>query len=124
MRFFRDLAARVAELTDAQDKVGFLRPVDPGGPPWPAEVGRSLASCQAFVALISPELFLNDHCGRELWVFSERIRRHQERTGQRVDALVPVFWSEGTGTEAVSQLVRLRSERARYEQYLDELAGR
>lgn len=117
-RFFRDLSAKVGELTGAHGEIGYMRP--PGGPPWPNEVLEALSSCQVFVELRSPASVLSRWCVGERAVFEERLRRHTARTGQVVKALIPLVWAEDplgphSDAEKIGELVRHHAERNRYE---------
>jgi len=134
MRFFRDLSARVRDISGSDGDVGFVSSVEGDNRgPWSAHLRDALGTCQVFVALCSPRYFLSEYCGREWWIFAERLRRYERATGRRAPALLPVLWSAPSvvgpdagdpDTEAVRQLIRLRSRRPRYEAYLTDLASR
>jgi FxsC-like protein len=130
LRFFGDLSDKVREVTGTDGPVGFVDTVDTDGrSPWSAEAWHALSSCRVFVALCSPRYLLSERCGREWWVFAERLRRYERTTGEHAPALIPIVWSDGggpggSGDEEVRQLIRLRSLRPRYETFLDSLARR
>jgi FxsC-like protein len=136
LRFFRDLSAKVAEFAGGDGDVGFVdvdhrSGVDPGSP-WSTAAWDALLSTQVFVALCSPGYYLNDRCGREWWIFAERLGRYERLTSRRAPALIPVPWSgadaarggqaDPDGGDEVRHLVRLRSLRPRYEAYVAALA--
>ncbi|MFY1675189.1 FxsC protein [Plantactinospora sp. WMMB334] len=128
LRFFHDLSARVREVSGVDGDVGFVETVDGDSrSPWSTATRNALAGCQAFVALCSPRYFLSERCGRQWWIFAERLRQYERETGRRAPALLSVLWSDSGvaegGGEAVRQLIRLRSHRARYEALLASLAG-
>lgn len=134
LRFFRDLSSKVAELLGINGDVGFVDTgslSQSGGRSWwrPA-AWDAVMSCQSFVALCSPKYLLDERCGRELWLFSDRLGRYEQVTACRSRAFIPVLWSSSAalgrgGTDPdVSHLIRLRSLRPRYEAYVMSLAER
>lgn len=131
IRFFRDLSAKVREISGVDGEVGFVETVDSDSrSPWSAPARNALAGCQVFVALCSPRYFLSERCGRQWWIFADRLDRYAKQTGQHPPALLSVLWSgsggvddaPGDGGLAVRQLIRLRSHRPRYEALLTTLA--
>nr|MDT0658257.1 FxsC protein [Micromonospora sp. DSM 115978] len=140
LRFFRDLSAKVREVADEDGDVGFVEASDASGQaPWSIVARDALTTSQTFVALCSPRYFLNERCGRQWSIFADRLHRHEQATGRRSPALIPVLWSSaGEATEPsrggqwaggvgdsgvpVRQLIRLRSLRPQYEAYLADLA--
>jgi FxsC-like protein len=139
-RFFRDLSTEVRRLSGAEGEVGFM---DIGAGQWPGAVADALSTCRVFVALCSPGYFLTERCGREWWVFAERLRRHQEVTGIVAPVLIPVVWANpdlasgpvsdqaqpalnppSPGGAGLRQLIRLNSWRASYLEFVAGLARR
>jgi hypothetical protein len=94
-RFYQDLGIEV-RLTlgaDTTEEVGFLDSHSIQlGSSWSSSLVHALATCQTFIALCSPGYFKSVPCGREWWVFAERLRRHESETGCDAPALVPLVW--------------------------------
>jgi FxsC-like protein len=139
-QFHRDLCARIAALTgDRESEVGFLGTAAAGGRSWPERMATALAQCGVFIALCSPRYFLNHICGRQYWIFKERLRRHERNSGTRSPALIHLMWTptdapadsdpmlvrpdDGTAHRGLRRYVRLRGLRPAYEEFLDRLAG-
>ncbi len=74
VQFFDDLSENVAELValSAGRDPGFLDRTIPGGTHWTGELLRAVGTCQAFVALLSPQYFASAWCGMEWNAFSLR----------------------------------------------------
>lgn len=143
-RFYRDLSAEVQRLVDVEGQVGFLGPashqVRTGQP---SEVDSAVGTCRVFIALCSPRYFRSDHCGREWSVFANRLHQHQAATGTVPPALIPVVWASADpanrsagehgppaldprspGGAGLHRLVRLRSWRSTYLEFVSSLARR
>jgi hypothetical protein len=140
-QFHRDLCARVAELTgEPTAEAGFLGTVGAGTARWPERMAAALGRCDVFIALCSPRYWLNDICGRQYWVFGERLREHENRSGERSPALIPLMWTpttaltgtapffvrpdDGTAHRGLRRYVRLHGLRPAYHEFLDRLATR
>ena len=94
--FFHELAARVGRLVGVDDevKVSYLGGMSPYSiNEWPSSQASALATCHAFVALASPRYFLNENCGRQWWVFTERLRRQDRTVTETSSGLLPVLWT-------------------------------
>ena len=144
-RFFQDLAAEVERLVgvDAELEVGAIAadPLDVGTRS--SAANDAVATCRVFVALCSPRYFLSERCGREWSLFADRLRRYEQATSEQPGVLIPIVWARvdppasvpdvrerlhmgpKTSTrEEVSQLIRLRSRRGSYVDFVRSLAGR
>lgn len=133
---FADLRHAVSGSSDDRSTtLSFLDIASSRHPAWPAEPARKLSTCDVFVALCSPRYFRNDVCGRQWWVFNERLRARSAGNSPLIavawttDADPPPFVDLMTprhdGAErGLRQLVRLRSLRDSYTQFIGELAGR
>lgn len=94
-RFFHDLSSQVRNLAGVgmEDEVGFLDELNVQlGQRWSAELTDALASCGSFIAMTSPRYFRRDYCGREWYVFSDRLATYQRRWNRLAPALLPVRW--------------------------------
>jgi FxsC-like protein len=135
-QFFDDLRARVsAASSDHGAGLSFLGTVGNRDTSLPPDMLLRLASCDVFVALISPRYFRNATCGRQWEIFARRFGLGDDRS-----AMIPVAWSvDATVPEFVGvplaapspgaprglrQLIRLRGLRSEYESFLDDLAQR
>lgn len=137
--FHQDLCRRVAELTNEHETVeGFLGTISSETRNWPANMATALSRCDVFIAILSPRYFLNRTCGKQYWVFNQRLRRYEAETGVRAPALIPVVWSptKSTGDMPVSgvtpddetvrqglrRYVRITRLRDDYERFIGRLA--
>jgi FxsC-like protein len=134
--FFQDLRRELARISPAPAGKDYLSVASNRGAAWPAEMALRLATADVFVALCSPRYFLNETCGRQWSAFRDRLTA----AGDRPSALIAVAWSaddreippfvelmtpEHEGTErGLRQLVRLRSLRASYREFVGALAQR
>ena len=94
-RFFEDLCSQVRDLAGVarNDHVGFLDEHSiEHGQRWAIEVNDALSTCRCFVALTSPRYFRRDYCGREWWVFNERLQIYEQQWSRSAPALLPVNW--------------------------------
>jgi FxsC-like protein len=98
----------------------------------------ALGRCHVFIALWSPRYFLNEMCGRQYWVFNERLRRQQTGSGGRPRSLLPLMWTptnalagasplfvrpdDGVALRGLRRYVRLRGLREPYEAFVGRLA--
>ncbi|HCT76681.1 MAG TPA: hypothetical protein DGG94_09300 [Micromonosporaceae bacterium] len=135
--FFDDLCAEVGTLIGASRKsaIGFLG-TDSGRPggEWPPAMAEALSTCQVFIPLCSPRLFLSNLCGKQWWIFSERLRRYTEETGRHADSLISLMWAQtevplgfvspdpGQPDRSLRQYLRLRSLRHSYRLFMTVLA--
>lgn len=107
------------------------------GDDWSAGARDALTDCTVFLAICSQRYFLTERCGREWWTFQDRLAQHDTITGRRPRALVPIAWGDSglhgdlpadrfasdiARHDDVRALVRLRSNRARYRELIDDLA--
>ncbi|MEV0428561.1 FxsC protein [Micromonospora sp. NPDC050495] len=107
------------------------------GDEWSRAAAQALAECTVFVAICSPRYFLTERCGREWWVFQDRLAQHEAATGRRPRAFVPVAWGDNglrgelpadefTADVArhtdVRALARLTRNRPRYRDLVERLA--
>jgi TIR domain len=94
-RFFEDLSGHVRNLAGAErsDEVGFLDEYSIRvGQRWASDLQEALSACRCFVALTSPRYFRRDHCGREWYLFHERLLSYEQRWNRSAPALLPVQW--------------------------------
>jgi len=98
LQFFDDLSENVADLValpTGRDP-GFLEGTIPGGSRWTDELLRAVGTCQAFVALLSPQYFASAWCGMEWNAFSLRevVPRAQASKGPgHQSGIVAVNWT-------------------------------
>jgi FxsC-like protein len=94
-RFFEDLSRDVRDLSgaDRMGQVGFLdeQSIQPGQR-WVTEVNDALSTCRCFVALTSPRYFRRDYCGREWWVFNQRLQIYEQQRNRAAPSLLPINW--------------------------------
>jgi FxsC-like protein len=94
-RFFEDLSRTVRDLAgvDNHEPVGFLDHQSISvGQSWANELENALGTCRCFVALTSPRYFRREYCGREWYVFSERLAAYERRWQRPAPALLPIQW--------------------------------
>jgi FxsC-like protein len=94
-RFFRDLSGQVRNLAGAgiEETVGFLDEQNVQiGQRWSNELTDALATCGCLIAMLSPRYFRRDYCGREWWLFTDRLASYERRWNRAVPALLPVRW--------------------------------
>jgi FxsC-like protein len=134
--FFLDLCQRIDVLVgDRVTDRSFLAITSGQARDWAPGADLALGRCDAFLAICSPRFFLNQTCGRHWWVFEERLRQCEERSGTRPAALIAMAWTldatipsnlravlHGEQHRGLRQLVRLRSLRDLYQRTLTELA--
>lgn len=113
-KFFKELCREVADLTgEPAEEVGFR---DTSGihlgEAWPVELVEALSTCQAFVALYSPDYFDSETCGKEWAVFAGRVRTYQERSAlvKRPALILPVLWIEPRRDQTVPREVQYTHE--------------
>ncbi|MGN9911626.1 FxsC protein [Phytohabitans sp. LJ34] len=138
-QLFVDLRRAVSTLTgQPEPECGFSGGVPATLEAWPAGMVPALAESDVFVALWSPRYALNEACGRQLWIFEERLRRQGREPGSGSPALIVLAWAladpmpqlasatlvpEYGGTRrGVRQLVKLRGLRERYETFVADVA--
>ncbi|MCX5211263.1 TIR-like protein FxsC [Kitasatospora sp. NBC_00240] len=93
-------------FTDLRDELARIEPAaGPGelayrdteslrlGDDWERQLSRMLGASRAMVALYSPEYFASLYCGKEWTAFHDRMRRHEDESGESVPALIPVLWA-------------------------------
>ncbi|GGK72258.1 FxsC protein [Mangrovihabitans endophyticus] len=134
-QLFEDLRRRVAShSTDQRATLSYLSVTDPRAAAPPADALLRLASCDVFVALVSPRYLRNASCGRQWQIFADRLT-----PGADPAPMIPVAWAGdaetpagiGTpmtptddGSRGLRQLIRLRSLRQDYETFAEALARR
>ncbi|MGQ0778565.1 MAG: TIR domain-containing protein [Pseudonocardiales bacterium] len=93
--FFDQLADELARRRAGWDKhrVGYLDVKVPTGSRWPDRLSEALGMCRVFLALYSPRYFESEYCGKEWWIFSERVREYETLTLRTPP--VPVVSSSG-----------------------------
>lgn len=93
-RFFDDLAEEVAAgVGQERDDVGFLDSSVGIGTDWRRRLSEELSTCHVFVPLYSPRYFGRENCGKEWWIFSERLREQRLPDG----LVIPVVWISPAG---------------------------
>ncbi|WP_306208516.1 FxsC protein [Actinoplanes sp. RD1] len=129
-QFFDDLRRLVPESTASW--LGTLGNGDQH--PGPEHLFR-LASCDVFLALVSPRYLGSESCGRQWRVFADRYP-----PGMRATAMIPVCWDRTAAPPPelgpllappavdgdqrdLRELIRLRSLRPRYEAFLSTVAA-
>src|SRR5262245_33980675 len=107
---FRDLSREVCDRAgvDPGTEVGFLdrRSIE-WGSSWPPKLVSALKECKTFVALCTLRYFTSEACGKEWWVYEERLRRYEQERGGNLAMLIPLLWLP----------IRAMPERARRRQY-------
>lgn len=104
-RFFEDLSGKVRDLAgaDRNEQVGFLDEHSiQHGQRWGIEVNEALSNCQCFIALTSPRYYRRDYCGREWFVFHERLKIYEQQWRKAAPALLPVTWIPESFTHPVA----------------------
>ncbi|WP_052069515.1 TIR-like protein FxsC [Streptacidiphilus albus] len=61
------------------------------GEDWQNRLSVELARCKVFVPVLSPRFFASEWCGKEWWVFEQRVAR-VEGVETDTKAIVPVHW--------------------------------
>ncbi|HEU5109297.1 MAG TPA: FxsC protein [Micromonosporaceae bacterium] len=142
---FRDLRRRLATLTGEPERhVAVLGRASSDARAWPREVAEGLARSHVFLALQSPRYRLNAVCGRQFWVFNDRLDRYEREFGVRPQSLISVAWTladaalgmvpsvdappvivpeHGGVRRGLRQLIRLRDLRESYVSFVDALAA-
>lgn len=134
--FFDDLCREIDGLVGGRGAALSTLAITPAGQSsWPTGVVRAIETADAFVALCSPRYFLNSACGRLWWLFERRLRHHEQQTGGRPAALIPLAWTLDAVMPAglslplsrpsgrgLRQLVRLRGLREPYREALRAVA--
>jgi FxsC-like protein len=94
-RFFTDLNKAVcARIAKPLEEGGFCdsKSID-HGQDWSDELARELHSCQVLVTLISPSYFTRPWCGKEWWVFQQRLKSYLVANPQaKPDLILPILW--------------------------------
>lgn len=94
-QFFKDLSAEVRDHAglSRSEEVGFLdRHSIELGARWPQQLVRALSECSTFIALCMPRYFRSEACGKEWWIFEERLRRYEEARDCTAPMLIPLRW--------------------------------
>jgi FxsC-like protein len=145
-QFFRDLSAEVRSYAGlgADWEVGFLdtHSIEVGAT-WSQQLTNALATCQTFIALISPRYLVSEACGREWAIFADRVQAAASRSeDDRPAALLPVLWlpprrapqavaalryvsathPEAYERSGLRQLLRLQRHRRDYLEFVSVLA--
>lgn len=90
--FHADLVEAVRVRTNwPYERVGFLETTAIGdGAGWPSELSAGLATCRAFVPVLSPTYFDRAFCGKEWAVFAERLHAYEAMSGVNAKLIRPV----------------------------------
>ncbi|WP_433332318.1 TIR-like protein FxsC [Spirillospora sp. CA-294931] len=90
--FFTELSMLVADRAGlrAGEIPGFMDSSIEAGRQWNRELRRAVGTCKVFVALLSPNYFTSEWCGREWCAFARR--RVTGAVGSDT-AIVPVVWT-------------------------------
>jgi FxsC-like protein len=140
-QFFRDLRRQVSTLTGEPERdSAFLGTAPNASRAWPHSMAVALGRCDVFVALCSPRYFMNEVCGKQWWVFNDRLHRYEKQTGVRPPALVALAWtptdavpalasqvvppSEDAPRRGLRQFVRLQTLRDSYHAFVADLADK
>lgn len=94
-RFFKDLSDEVRDLAGLSrtEEVGFLdRHSLELGAAWPRQLVRALSECSTFLALCTPRYFLSEPCGKEWWIFEDRLNRYERANHCLAPMLIPLLW--------------------------------
>ena len=95
--FFKDLCQFVATNTAFEpedDELAFRdRKNLKLGERWEPELREALEVSSAFVCLTSPGYFSRAFCGREFYVFDQRIKKYAAVKGVLPPAVIPVIWA-------------------------------
>lgn len=91
--FFTDLSGEVREHAgrDRDDDVGFRAHSGYNGAHWSPSLVEALQTTRTFIALCSPGYFRSPSCGKQWWVFAQRLARLRA-AGLHAPALLPLFW--------------------------------
>ena len=92
-RFYRELCVEVAMrggLLPAA--VGYIDRSTVPGDSWSTALSNALETCRVFVPLISPSYFSSHYCGREWYVFWERMRDYDKEHSEWPALLIPILW--------------------------------
>lgn len=97
--FFNQLADELARRRAGwhKDRVGYLDVKVPTGSRWPDRLSAALGTCQVFLALYSPRYFDSEYCGKEWWIFSERVREYETQKSREAELIIPVLWEPTPG---------------------------
>ena len=92
--FFGQLSDELARRRAGWDKrhIGYLDVRVPTGGRWPNRLNDALSTCRVFLALYSPRYFYSEYCGKEWWIFSERVREYQLQQSREAELIIPVLW--------------------------------
>jgi len=66
----------------------------------------ALQECDVFVPLLSPCYRLDVDCGKQWWLFEQRVRMHAERHGRRPSVVVPIMWEMPTEQFPIPEIAR------------------
>jgi hypothetical protein len=89
-KFFKDLVAKVENLSGKQ-KVSFQDLKDMGpGDVWPETLAAALQKSRVLVALYSRSYFQRPYCGKEFQVFLER--RRELASASNTEKIMPLLW--------------------------------
>ncbi len=92
--FFDQLSDELARRRAGWDKdhVGYLDVKERTGSRWPDRLSEALGTCRVFLALYSPRYFDSEYCGKEWWIFSERVREYERQKSRAAELIIPVLW--------------------------------
>ena len=90
--FYRDLVEAIRVRTNwPVERVGFMETAEiVPGTRWPPKLSAELATCRAFVPILSPTYFDRTFCGQEWAVFEERLQASPDASGQPPPLIQPV----------------------------------
>lgn len=92
-QFYDDLCDELARRAGwDKDSIGYWDQRVPVGARWPDRLVEALRTCRVFVPLYSPRFYGSAYCGREWWIFSERVGDYEAQARQAADLIVPVVW--------------------------------
>jgi FxsC-like protein len=95
--FFKDLCQYIATNTAFEpedDELAFRdRKNLKIGEKWEPELRDALEVSSVFVCLTSPKYFTRAFCGREFYVFDQRIKKYARFNGLLPPAIIPVIWA-------------------------------
>jgi FxsC-like protein len=95
LEFLTDLQRELSLITAiSQQNIGYGYGQAQAGTRWPSALTRALGTCKVFVPLYSPFFFKTEACGKEWWVFEERLRHCTDPANgnNRPAAIIPIMW--------------------------------
>lgn len=116
-KFFSELCAEIRSHAGVGDDVdiGFRDNLNiPLGREWEAALLEALSDSATFVALCTPSYFKSQQCGREWFLFNERLSSFP--IAQRPPVMLPLLWVRNTNLHTVARQVQYATDQlgARY----------